>query len=197
MSCSCNVPSFEGEYDCWKKNTTWQCFHPVPVAQDCFPSSLCSHTSASSGCSLGGGLKAGLWKDDFILDVWAVYKLICNMTKTMKTSGRVKFQLRTPTHHVAWIHQAKIQGWLLHVDKLPCNPIPGGRELLPSCPRPWAAGNCYLVHLMLVQLIADTTLIRLPLGLEIGKGGKFTWLSVTRLSLWSIQGGIGWLHLTW
>ena len=103
-----------------------------------------------------------------------------------------EIKLRTPTHHVAWIHQAKIQGWLLHVDKLPCNPIPGGRELLPSCPRPWAAGNCYLV-----QLIADTTLIRLPLGLELWKGGKFTWLSVTRLSLWSIQGGIGWLHLTW
>ena len=49
------------------RKTTWQCFHRVPVAQDCFPSSLCSHTSASSGCSLGGGLKAGLWKEYFII----------------------------------------------------------------------------------------------------------------------------------
>ena len=39
---------------------TWLCFRHVQALQDSPPSNLCLRPSASGGCSLGGGLTAGL-----------------------------------------------------------------------------------------------------------------------------------------
>ena len=54
-------------------------------------------------------------------------KTIENIAKNLEQClHRIRSAFR---YHAAWVHQANTQEWLCRVDKLPCNPIPGDREL--------------------------------------------------------------------